>query len=69
MTNRIIELSARNRIAVLLFIAAAVVAGWHSIESVPLDAIPHLSDTQVIAESQLSAAAGAAGVKYDEPNH
>jgi copper/silver efflux system protein len=69
MMNRIIELSARNRVAVFLFIAAAVVAGWYSIESVPLDAIPDLSDTQVIAESQLSAASGAAGVKHDQPNH
>src|SRR5438128_3696593 len=52
MINRIIELSARNRIAVFLFIAAAVVAGWYSMQSIPLDAIPDLSDTQVIVYSR-----------------
>jgi copper/silver efflux system protein len=52
MINRIIELSARNRIAVFLFIAAAVVAGWYSMQRIPLDAIPDLSDTQVIVYSR-----------------
>src|SRR4051795_1178452 len=52
MINRIIELSARNRIAVFLFIAAAVVAGWYSMQNIPLDAIPDLSDTQVIVYSR-----------------
>src|SRR5437868_14412305 len=52
MTHRFIELPARNRIADFLFIAAAVVAGWYSMQSIPLDAIPDLSDTQVIVYSR-----------------
>jgi Cu(I)/Ag(I) efflux system membrane protein CusA/SilA len=52
MINRIIELSARNRVAVFLLMAAAVVAGWYSMQSIPLDAIPDLSDTQVIVYSR-----------------
>jgi len=45
---RIIEFSARNRFAVLLLIAAAVAWGWWALRNTPLDAIPDLSDTQVI---------------------
>ncbi len=52
MINRIIELSARNRFLVLLFVAAAAVAGWWSMKTIPLDAIPDLSDTQVIVYSR-----------------
>ena len=52
MINRIIEFSARNRFMVFLFVAAAVVAGWWSLEHIPLDAIPDLSDTQVIVYSR-----------------
>jgi Cu(I)/Ag(I) efflux system membrane protein CusA/SilA len=52
MINRIIELSARNRFVVFLFVAAAALAGWWSMKNVPLDAIPDLSDTQVIVYSR-----------------
>ena len=52
MINRIIELSAHNKFIVFLFIAAAVLAGWWSLNNVPLDAIPDLSDTQVIVYSR-----------------
>ena len=52
MINRIIELSARNKFVVFMFIAAAVLAGWWSMNNVPLDAIPDLSDTQVIVYSR-----------------
>ena len=48
MIARIIEYSARNRFAVLLFVLAAVAWGWWSLWNIPLDAIPDLSDTQVI---------------------
>jgi Cu(I)/Ag(I) efflux system membrane protein CusA/SilA len=48
MINRIIEFSARNRFIVFLLVAAAVAAGWWSMRNIPLDAIPDLSDTQVI---------------------
>ncbi|HLK63779.1 MAG TPA: CusA/CzcA family heavy metal efflux RND transporter [Bryobacteraceae bacterium] len=52
MINRIIELSARNRFLVLLFVTAAAATGWWSMKTIPLDAIPDLSDTQVIVYSR-----------------
>src|SRR5437899_7957302 len=52
MIDRIIEFSARNRMIVFLFVAAAVTGGWYAMQSIPLDAIPDLSDTQVIVYSR-----------------
>ncbi|HEY3444468.1 MAG TPA: CusA/CzcA family heavy metal efflux RND transporter [Paludibaculum sp.] len=48
MINWVIEQSARYKMLVILIVAAAVGAGWWSMHHVPLDAIPDLSDTQVI---------------------
>ncbi|MGO9096003.1 MAG: efflux RND transporter permease subunit [Bryobacteraceae bacterium] len=52
MINGIIEFSGRNKFAVFLLVAAAAVAGWWSMRNMPLDAIPDLSDTQVIVYSR-----------------
>src|SRR3974377_2258433 len=52
MINAIIEFSARNKIIVFILIAAAVVGGLYSMRTVPLDALPDLSDTQVIVYSR-----------------
>ncbi len=52
MIERIIEWCARNRWLVLVFAAVAVVGGIWSANHVPLDAIPDLSDTQVIVYSR-----------------
>jgi Cu(I)/Ag(I) efflux system membrane protein CusA/SilA len=52
MIDRIIEFSARNRFLVFLFVAAATLAGWWAMRTIPLDAIPDLSDTQVIVYSR-----------------
>ncbi len=52
MIDRIIEFSGRNKFAVFLLVGFAAVAGWWSMEHVPLDAIPDLSDTQVIIYSR-----------------
>ena len=52
MINRIIEFSANNKIIVFILIAAAVMGGLYSMRSVPLDALPDLSDTQVIVYSR-----------------
>jgi Cu(I)/Ag(I) efflux system membrane protein CusA/SilA len=49
---RLIELSARNRIAVLLVTAVIVAAGIWAILATPLDAIPDLSDPQVIVYTE-----------------
>ncbi len=50
--NRIIEFSANNRFVVILAAAAVSLAGWWAMHNVPLDAIPDLSDTQVIVYSR-----------------
>ncbi len=52
MINRIIEFSARNKFVVFLFVGMAVMGGWWSLKNVPLDAVPDLSDTQVIIYSR-----------------
>jgi len=48
MINAIIEWSARNKFLVLLLTGFAIAGGVYSIRHVPLDAIPDLSDPQVI---------------------
>ena len=52
MIHRIIDFSARNKFIVFLIVGVAVAAGWWSLKNVPLDAIPDLSDTQVIVYSR-----------------
>jgi Cu(I)/Ag(I) efflux system membrane protein CusA/SilA len=48
MIARIIEYSARNKFVVILFVSAAIAWGIWAMKNTPLDAIPDLSDTQVI---------------------
>ncbi|MBI4891840.1 MAG: efflux RND transporter permease subunit, partial [Acidobacteria bacterium] len=52
MIDRIIDFSARNRAAVLALVAAATLLGWWSMRRLALDAIPDLTDTQVIIYSR-----------------
>jgi Cu(I)/Ag(I) efflux system membrane protein CusA/SilA len=52
MIERIIDFSARNRFLVLLLVAVASVGGYFSLRSIPVDAIPDLSETQVIIYSR-----------------
>lgn len=52
MIKHIIEFSARNRFLVLAITAVLVAVGVFSLKQVPLDAIPDLSDTQVIIYSR-----------------
>ena len=52
MIHKIIDFSARNKFLVFLVVGVAVAAGWWSLHNVPLDAIPDLSDTQVIIYSR-----------------
>ena len=44
----LISWSVRNQLIVLVLAAALAVAGWLAVERTPLDAIPDLTDTQVI---------------------
>ncbi len=48
MLQRIIDFSLRNKFFVLLATAALVLGGVYAARNIPLDAIPDLSDTQVI---------------------
>ncbi len=48
MLKAVIEFSLRNRFLILLAAAALVLAGIFALRNLPLDAIPDLSDTQVI---------------------
>src|SRR5512143_383343 len=48
MVERIIEFCARNRFLVFLGVGFAVLGALYSIKSIKLDAIPDLSDPQVI---------------------
>ena len=52
MINRIVDLSIEHRLIVFLLVAAACLGGWWSMRHLPLDAIPDLSDTQVIIYSR-----------------
>jgi Cu(I)/Ag(I) efflux system membrane protein CusA/SilA len=48
MLQRVIDFSLKNKFVVLLATAAAVLGGVYAVKNIPLDAIPDLSDTQVI---------------------
>ena len=48
MLTRIIEFSLKNKFLVLAATAALVLGGFYALRKIPLDAIPDLSDTQVI---------------------
>ena len=52
MIEKIIDFCARNRLLVLLVTLVGVGAGIYSMNRVPLDALPDLSDTQVIVYSR-----------------
>ncbi len=45
---KVIEWSVRNQLLVFVGMIVLLVAGWISVKNTPLDAIPDLSDTQVI---------------------
>jgi Cu(I)/Ag(I) efflux system membrane protein CusA/SilA len=51
MLERIIEWSTRNKLLVLLFTVAAVVGGVFAVQRTPLEALPDLSDVQVIVQA------------------
>ena len=52
MIEKIIEFSAKNKYIVIIFAIAAMVIAVYCIKNIPLDAIPDLSDTQVIIYSR-----------------
>src|SRR3990167_5300796 len=52
LVERVIEYSAHNKFLVLTVVVVAMLGAVWSIKNVPLDAIPDLSDTQVIIYSR-----------------
>jgi copper/silver efflux system protein len=52
VVNHVIDFSVRNRFMLMAAWAAACFVGWWSLQHMPLDAIPELSDTQVILYSR-----------------
>lgn len=52
MIKRIVEFSAHNKFLILLLCALSLFFGFYSLKKIPLDAIPDLSDTQVIIYSK-----------------
>ena len=50
--EKIIEFSAHNKFLIFIFTAVAIAVAIWSIKNIPLDAIPDLSDTQVIIYSR-----------------
>ena len=54
MIAKIIEYSARNKFIIFLFTLLAIAWGYWALKHTPLDAIPDLSDTQVIIYTEWS---------------
>ena len=54
MIAKIIDFSARNKFVILLVVTFLIVWGYWALKKTPLDAIPDLSDTQVIVYTDWS---------------
>src|SRR3989338_1964307 len=52
LVEKIIEYCAKNKLIVFVLVGAAVFIGILALKALPLDAIPDLSDTQVIIYSR-----------------
>jgi Cu(I)/Ag(I) efflux system membrane protein CusA/SilA len=52
MLQKIIEWSVNNKFIVILTVIFAIIGGIYSIQTIPIDAIPDLSDVQVIIYTQ-----------------
>jgi Cu(I)/Ag(I) efflux system membrane protein CusA/SilA len=52
MLQKIIEWSINNKFLVILAVIFAIIAGFYSMQTIPVDAIPDLSDVQVIIYTQ-----------------
>ncbi len=52
LVEKIIEYCAKNKFIVFVLVGMAALGGWAALNSLPLDAIPDLSDTQVIIYSR-----------------
>ncbi len=58
MILKIIDFSAKNKFITLFGVAMLLIGGWLSMKQIPIDAIPDLSDTQVIVYSKWNVSPG-----------
>src|SRR4026208_1897503 len=54
MLNRVMEWSVRNKLIVALFTTAAILGGVWAVSHTPLEALPDLSDVQVIVQTDFN---------------
>src|SRR5664279_1680845 len=54
MLGKLIELSVKNRLLVAILVVLGLAAGIQSLRTIPLDAIPDLSDVQVVIFTEYS---------------
>ena len=54
MLERVIQWAVNNKLIVLLFTLAAIAAGIRAVRQTPLEALPDLSDVQVIVQADYS---------------
>jgi Cu(I)/Ag(I) efflux system membrane protein CusA/SilA len=52
MIAKIIDFSVRNKVVIFLLVAFLTAWGYWALKKTPLDAIPDLSDTQVIVYTE-----------------
>ena len=53
MIRTILDFCIRERLVILLASVGVIIYGWYSTQKVPLDAIPNVSENQVIVLTQL----------------
>ena len=51
MLNRVMEWSVRNKLIIVLVTTAAILGGIWAVSQTPLEALPDLSDVQVIVQA------------------
>src|SRR5215213_4836509 len=54
MLNRVMEWSVRNKLIIALFTTAAILGGIWALSETPLEALPDLSDVQVIVQADFN---------------
>ena len=54
MIKNVVNFCVRERLVVFLVTLAVVVYGWYSFREVPIDAIPNVSENQVIVLTEWS---------------
>ncbi len=64
MFNFLIEYSVKNRIFVLILTFVFAVAGWFAFQQLPIDAIPDVTETQVVINTSVNSLAPAEIQKY-----